>query len=412
MFFLWSRKGGVGRTAQCARNTFIPSETSPFALYGGDIAAKQWKAIVILIGVGLALAPIHNRFLTDLATVNGQVLFFLPSFGYVLLASGVGVFVLKYWPQVKECGFGDKKVWMPLLVLVVGMGLSGVVNGNSFQSRLSPLVMGVVLFAVYLVARVVGKDIFRALTPFVIIGSASIIVAGIVNPGQYTGGFITNYCAAAGYLIFGALVYQGRWRYAVMCVALVALFFVGALEAVFIVGVLVCVLVIRRDFSKRLLAWASVGLAVVVTWGILGYLGPLYEGNQNVAVLCGLLTGEVAIDATGVQALTSGRWTPIVDAVQNFSLVGRGYSLSTVGGAVVHNMPLIIMHQVGPFAALSWLFVSIYCLVKTGWKYAWVAILAMGVWDHYLWTQMAPFWWVLVGVSTSSEFKSDWIFRR
>jgi hypothetical protein len=271
--------------------------------------------------------------------------------------------------------------------------------------------MGIVLFSVYLGARVLGKYIFSALVPFVIIGSISVVVAGILSPGQYTGGFITNYCAAAGYLIFGIFVYHGRWRWPIILIAGVGLFFIGALEAVFIIGVLGLVVLLRRDFSYRLAIVGGVALLLVVVWGALGYLAPLYEGNQNIAILLGLASGEVVANTGVVNALTSGRWLVIVEAVRNFSLIGHGYSLSTVGGQVVHNMPLIIMHQVGPFAALAWLFVSIFCLVKTGWKYAWVAILAMGVWDHYLWTQMAPFWWVLIGVSTASGLKSDLIFK-
>ena len=371
--------------------------------------ANWWP---VIIGLGLALIPIHNTFLTELTTLNGQVVFFIPTFGYLLLSLGISLFLLRHWEQVKETGLGDKRVWIPLVIIVVGMGLSGFVNGDTFQSRISPLFMGIVLFTLYVVARVLGKDIFRALVPFVIIGSVSVVVAGILNPGQYTGGFITNYCAAAGYLIFGVFVYQGRWRWPIILIAGIGLFFIGALEALFIIGILGLVVILRRDFSYRLAVVAGVVLLLVGVWAALGYLVPLYEGNHNIAILFGLISGKVSANTDTVMALTSGRWLPIVDAVRNFSFVGYGYSLSTVGGGIVHNMPLIIMHQVGPFAAVAWLFVSFFCLAKTGWKYAWVAILAMGVWDHYLWTQMAPFWWALVGVTTASSLRSDLIFRK
>ena len=340
------------------------------------------------------------------------MVFFIPSFGYILLILGAGAFLVNNWERAKETGLGDKRVWVPLAVIVAGMGLSGAVNGETLQDKVSPLFMGMALFAVYLSARVLGEDMLRMIAPFVVIGSISVIVNGLINPGQYTGGFITNYCAAAGYLIFGVLVYQGSWRLALMLLAGVGLFFIGALEAVFIVGVLGLVVLLRRDRSKQLV---FVGLAILILIGIwagLGYLVPLYEGNQNLAVLHSLITGGTAFNADTMTNLTSGRWLPIVEAVRNFSFIGQGYSLSTVGGGVVHNMPLIIMQQIGPFAALAWLFVSIFCLVKTKWKYAWVAVLAMGVWDHYLWTQMGPWWWALVGVTTASSLQSDLLFRR
>lgn len=374
--------------------------------------ASSNKGWLIVIGLGLALIPIHNEFLTNLATINGRVILFLPTFGYLLLVLGVSLFMFRHWEQVKEVGLGDKRIWIPLLVIVAGIGLSGAVNGETLQSKFSPLFMGASLFAVYIIARVLGRDIFRFLIPFVVIGSVSVIVLGLVFPGQYTGGFITNYCASAGYLIFGALVYQGRWKLALMLIAGVGLFFIGALEAVFIVGVLGIVLLIRRDFSRQLPLACGVLLLLIGVWGALGYLTPLYEGNNNLAILYNLITGQASLDTNSAIGLTTGRWVPIVEAVRNFSFIGHGYSLSTVGGGVVHNMPLIIMNQVGPFAALAWIFVTIFCLVKTGWKYIWVAVIAMAVWDHYLWTQMAPWWWVLVGVTTASGLKLDLIFKK
>lgn len=340
------------------------------------------------------------------------MVFFIPSFGYMLLILGAGAFLVNNWERVKETGLGDRRVWIPLAVIVAGMGVSGAVNGVGLQDKVSPLFMGMALFAVYLSARVLGESLFRVLAPFVAIGSVSIIVAGLVNPGQYTGGFITNYCAAAGYLIFGILVYRGRWQFPLILLAGAALFFVGALEAVFIVGVVGLVVIARRDFSRRL---AIVGVVVVVlvgVWALLGQLVPLYEGNQNLAVLYNLLTGKVPLDTNSATGLTSGRWTPIVEAARSFSFIGHGYTLSTAEGEIVHNMPLIIMHQVGPFAAVAWMFVSVFCLVRTKWKYAWVAILAMGVWDHYLWTQMAPWWWALIGMTTASGLKSDLLFKK
>ena len=79
---------------------------------------------------------------------------------------------------------------------------------------------------------------------------------------------------------------------------------------------------------------------------------------------------------------------------------------------IVHNIPLIIVHQIGILAGVSWLFVSIYCTVKTKMKYLWIAVLAMCVFDHYIWTQFGALWWVLVGSSLTTEIKNDYIFKK
>ena len=77
----------------------------------------------------------------------------------------------------------------------------------------------------------------------------------------------------------------------------------------------------------------------------------------------------------------------------------------------VHNVPLVIVDQIGPLAGFAWLFITIFCLVKTKWKYAWSAVLVLSVFDHYIWTQFAPYWWALVGISTTVAIKNDYIFK-
>ncbi len=367
---------------------------------------KKWA---LIIGIGLALFPIHNLWLTNVTSIGGMALIHLPAFGAIIWIMAVLLFILNNWQNLD---WGDKKIFIPLLVIVASMGLSGFINGESLGDKVYPLFIGWALFFAYVVSRSLGKDIFKMLIPFVCLGAVIAVILGILNPGVPSGGLITNYCASAGFLIFGAVVNQGKWQWALIAVALIGLFFIGALEAVFILGVLGITVLIRRDFSTRFIIAASVLVGLIGLWALLGYLTPLYEGNQNLAILFGLFKGDSTLDTSTLVALTTGRWEVIVREMRNISFIGHGYSLSTVGGQIVHNIPLIIVHQIGPIAGIAWLFVTVYCAIKTKWKYAWIAILAMGVFDHYIWTQFGALYWVLVGVSTSSTIKSDLIFRR
>ena len=368
--------------------------------------ANKWA---IVIGIGLALFPIHNLWLTEVTSIGGQATLFLPAIGAVIWIMGILLFIRNNWQKLN---LGDKQIYIPLLIIVASMGLSGFINGESLGDKVSPLFMGIALFSAYVVSRSLGVSIFRMLIPFVVLGAIIAIVIGILNPGIPSGGLITNYCASAGFLIFGAVVNRGKWQWALIAVALIGLFFIGALEAVFILGILGIAVLVRRDFSKRFIIATSVLVSFIGLWALLGYLTPLYEGNQNLAVLFGLFKGDSALDSATLTALTTGRWEVIVREMKNISFIGHGYSLSTVGGQIVHNIPLIIVHQIGPIAGIAWLFIAVYCAIKTKWKYAWIAILAMGVFDHYIWTQFGALYWVLVGVSTSSTIKSDLIFRR
>jgi len=100
------------------------------------------------------------------------------------------------------------------------------------------------------------------------------------------------------------------------------------------------------------------------------------------------------------------RWLVIKDAVTDIQPLGIGYGLTNFTSHTVHNVPLIIIQQLGwpgILAALAWLWVTVWCLRKTRWKYAWVAVIALSIFDHYIWSQLAPYFWCLVGVSTITE---------
>jgi hypothetical protein len=343
---------------------------------------------------------------------KGETLFFLPAFGYLLVILGTGMFLLNNWELAKKTGWGSKWVTIPLLIIVLMMAISGFMNASTLQNRVSSLFMGISLLAVYAAARILGPPLFRLLIPFVILGSVTAIVLGLLHPGVPDGGFITNYCASAGFLILGTVINQGKWQWLLSVLTIVGVFFIGALEAAFILTVLGLVILIRRDFSYRLLIVASTALCLVILWGLLGHLTPLYTGNKNISILLSLTSDMGLVTDSTLSALTSGRWPIIWQAMQDIHLFGHGYSLGTTGGGVVHNIPLIIVHQIGIPGAIAWTFVTLYCLVKTKWKYVWITVIAVSVFDHYLWTQFAPWWWCLVAISCTYNVKSDLIFRK
>ena len=372
---------------------------------------RHWAYV---IGLGMALTPIHNLWLTNLSTNSkGETLFFLPAFGTAIWLIATLWFLLDSWKKGSDWKewLGDWRIFVPLLIIVLFMGISGLVTGKTLGGKFAPLFMGVSLFAVYVAARRLGAILFRALIPFVILGAVVAVVLGILHPGLPTSqvaGLITNYAANAGFLIFGAVVNQGKWQWVLVAIALVGVFFIGALEAAFIVTVLGITVIARRDFSRRFLTVAGIAVGLVGLWALLGYLVPLYKGNNNLNVLFNLNTPDA------LNNLTTDRWGVILNSLRDIRFFGHGYTLNVgtqIVGNTVHNIPLIIVYQIGPIAGLAWLLVSIFCLTGTKWKYAWIALLAMCVFDHYFWTQLYPLWWCLIGVSCTSSIKNDLIFR-
>jgi len=380
-------------------------------------SSKVSKWWVVVIGAGFALSPIHNLWLTDLATNSkGETLFFLPAFGYLLLMMGTGLFLLYNWDKVKEIGWGDKRIVVPLLIIVAAIGLSGI-TANGWQDKVAPLGMGIALFAVYLASRVLGKEVFLPLAIGAGIASLGIVIRGLVYPGQHTGGFIFehNFDIATGYILLGVALFIHKWQWLLAGLAVIALLFSGAPEALFAMGVLGLTLLIRRDWSKRLMAIGTTTVLLIVVVFVVGWGQSLYSYvvrtvQQDPMAVYVAPSGETA----NVSPLTH-RALVIRDALTSIKPLGEGYNLTGFTVHTVHNVPLIIIQQLGVpgiLASVAWLWISMWCLVKTKTKYAWVLILTLSIFDHFVWSQLAPLWWMLAGVSATSAVGSDLIFRR
>jgi hypothetical protein len=376
---------------------------------------KWWIGI---IGGGLALSPIHNTFLTKLATNSkGEVVFFLPAFGYLLLIMGAGMYVLHSWTQIKKNGWGDRRVTIPLIIIAVAIGLSAITTPGGFSAKVAPIGAGLSFLAVYVAARTIGRDIFLPLAAGVVLAALGIILHQVLVPGHTTGGYIfeNNFDVATGFILFGAAVFVHRWRWILASLSIVALLFSGAPEAMFAMGVMLIVVLIRRDWSRRMLVPVAVIVVVAAVGFASGYATKAYSYVKD-TLQFNPVANYVSPEGEPTHMSTLGiRKQVIIDAWHNLKPLGDGYNLTAFRISTVHNVPLVIIQQLGYpgiIAALAWLWLSFFCLVKTRWKYAWSAVLALSVFDHYIFTQLAPWWWCLVGASTASTAGNDFLFRR
>jgi hypothetical protein len=359
----------------------------------------------VLIGTGLALSPIHNQWLTQLVTKNGEVGFFLPAFGTALWLISSLLFVTWNWERIRTIGLGDKRVWIPLLVIVGAIGLSGI-PADGWQDKVSPLLLGVSLFALYLSARVLGKAMFFPLAIGAGIASAGVIVYQILNPGTVTGGYVfeNNYDIVAGYVLLGASLFFSKWRWLLAGLAAIAMLLTGSPEALFSLGIIGVVFIIREGLRKKLLLIG--GIAIIVIAPIV-----LVTGLYEYAVQAVQNEPSAATNAnSGLREPIGYRLEQIESAMVDIKPLGTGYSVTDFREGIVHNVPLIIVQQLGwpgILAGLAWLWVTVWCLVKTKWKYAWVLILSLSVFDHFTWTQLGPWWWTIAGASVTSNISTD-----
>jgi hypothetical protein len=255
------------------------------------------------------------------------------------------------------------------------------------------------------------------------VASLGVIAHHIIYPGVMTGGFVFegNYDIVVGYVLLGAVLYSGKWQLPLLTLAVIALILTGSPEAIFAMSVVGVVVLIRKDWGRRLLPIVGAVVAIITVLLVTNWGQGLY------AYATRIVTQESVtqpIDSSGYRQAIGYRMDVIRDEMTHITPLGTGYSVTDfsdreVDGRlvrIVHNVPLVMVQQLGypgVLAALAWLWVSIYCLVKMRWKYAWVALLSLCIWDHFIWTQLNSVWWVLIGVSTSPvNIKSDLFFRR
>ena len=335
------------------------------------------------------------------------------------LWAGVSLwFLYDNWKMVKENGgWGEKKVFIPLLVIVAAIAMSGV-TAPTLQGKVGGLLMGLALFALYAAARIMGKEVFKPLAIGAAIASVGVILFAVLHPGSRSGGYVfeENYDVVVGYVLIGTALYSGKWRWPLVGLALVAMFLTGSPEAVFTLVVIAVTVLVRRDWDQRI-ARVAVPLVLVgfVYFG-LGYGQQAYSYTRDIAAnrptpdsVRDNPTGE-----TPPNSVLEIRWRLITDAVRNLRPLGDGYSISVFQENTVHNVPMVIVQQLGwpgIAAGVAWIWVCVWGVVKTKWKYVWMLFLALAVFDHYVWSQLAPLFWAVAGVTAVST-ESDLLSRK
>lgn len=375
-------------------------------------STDKWWAIVV--GSGVALSPIHNQWVPELTTA-------ILGISFVAMMFGSAMFLLNHWEQVRQVGWGEKKLVIPMVALVVVMALSGFINGTGFDF-IAPLGMGLAMFALYLTSRVLSGNRWLVM-PTLIVGAIAILVTlivGIVAPSHQDYGLITNYCALAGFMVLSGLLVDRKWLWVISGVIVIAVAMTGALEGLFLLGVLGIAVLVRRDWGKRALLPVGIVAVAGTLWWATGGLAISYEhATKNFRGLLSMFgvetEGEIGTEGALDYALT-GRWVVIRDAMSEIRPFGYGYVLTPNPKDMgdrrpVHNMPLLAVDQVGPIGGALWLYITVLCLVRTRWKYVWITVLAAGVFDYYMWTQLMPYWWMFIGLSTMDKAKNDYIFK-
>jgi hypothetical protein len=101
-------------------------------------------------------------------------------------------------------------------------------------------------------------------------------------------------------------------------------------------------------------------------------------------------------DATVLDKITGYRMTHF-QLTMPIKPFGYGINLTNFYWGIPHNVALIIIEQVGVFALLAWLWIAFLGVRKKETRVLWIGFIALGVFDHFIWTQAAPWFWALAG---------------
>lgn len=363
-----------------AQETVIPSINKP-ALRLWDIASSE--AVPLLLGLGLILMPFyHNLPLYPI------------SYSLVILATLIGIYR-------GDISLGPIWVWVPLAIITI--------SALIFSTPPTGLLM-VFLFCIYTVSKKLGYSITTFFGLAVVVYCLGVIVYSVTHGFVRTSGLIAprNVNIANAAILATFLLWDSKYKWLLSGLVIVGLFFTGSDEAFAAVLMLGAVILIRRDWSKKLLL--PIGALILtlivctplgVTSKIWGHIGPRLDA-----------AGLSVISPTGSELNTAldNRWPAYVHAFDNLQIVGHGYQPFDDDYTVIHDVPLRAGYELGILSGIAWLIAFFYALIKSKAKYALVAIGVLCLFDHMFWTQIPAFYWVALALALSAS-KPDLIFR-
>ena len=355
------------------------------------------RRISWFMGVGLVLFSAHN---IDQPGLN---LISLPSIGTIMiLFASCFAYLRGFWH------LPPKRIWIPLAIISFSIVITGAIEWS--YHGLGTALMGVSLFFIFVSCRGLGPDIFKVFTVAVLVECAIIVYQGIAHPGIRTGGMFGgdvmsfgNYAMAMRLLVFGFLAstdIRRKKRWMLLVPISIALFFSGAEETLLIAIIMGIALCVRKDLNRYLIMVPIAITALIVITYPTGIPQQLYGKFADRIEAVGTNTYE------GLNFASGHRLQTYKIVIENIRPFGHGYYVTEFGGIekrVPHNVVLVIVEQVGPLAALVWLWVTGYMVIKTKWKYLFIGIFAMSLIDHALWTQAAPWWWAAVGIASAHQ---------
>lgn len=365
--------------------------------------ADKANRVALVLAAGLILIVAHYQ------GQPGMYYVFIPQVGMAILLGATLIMVMKDW---KSLDLGPKAIWIPLAI-IAGSAVLRVAVYMDMDALAGALFMST-MFGLYVIARRYGERALSFFLPFVIIGAISIFVDFGLHYGEENPGIFSEYATASQFLVFGWLMSPRKHQWWLSGVVLAGLFFSGAEEALFYIAVIGIVVLIRKDWSRKILVPVGALVLLLVICTPLGATQQLFGRGLSMIGTAYTATNDETLTPEQKDEMlneaTNGRWLYGWRPQRAIQPLGYGINLTYHYRGIPHNMVLLVTDQLGPVAMLAWFGVIIVGYRKTKWKYAFLALLLFGVFQPFVWTKMAPWFWVAAGSATASN-RESYIFR-
>lgn len=292
--------------------------------------------------------------------------------------------IIMEYDNIKKAGLGAKWCWIPLLIIWISALAHLQLAGISFATW---------FFAAYLLGRTVGSKCLIWVVYGAIVASVFIIISKITIYATGAYGILdgriwfTHHLAAFLILMGIVLAKPSKLRNALWIIGIPAIVLSGSQEALVVLPLLVFFTLLKKNSPKWILVPLGGFIALIV---LTGFAHAAYFNLD-------------AQRFTSLDNILDNRVTPITDLLKSYDWIwGTGYHWSTLP-TTVHNVPLKIASQIGIVAGLAWLFMIVVGFFKTPYKWAFAIMLWIGLIDHSLWTEMAIWSPMILGIATAKE---------
>jgi len=361
--------------------------------------------LIYIFGLGLFLFVVHNTALT--LSSHGNVWLFMPQIGFMLM---LGVITI-LWPKldIKNEILSNKLISILLLLFLVNPLILLFIEPSLVNLARELFLM--FLFVCYIIGKKYSIKLNNVFPVIVIIVSISVIIYNLfITNGNPTGGILSkiNYDIVIGIMVISTFAYIGKYKSIIIYFMIAGLAFSNSPEGIIALVFFLLTMLIKRDFTKRSLFTL---LALIIVVYMLAFL---VSSDKSYLRIKGDIVNNPITNNDNLDGSWNYRIDSIKGTIENVSILGHGYNPLKydpfTGRKTVHNVPLIILDQIGILPFLAWIFIMIYCFVKTKWKYLIIGIFSVCLFDHYIFTTMAPYWFVVIGIMIENPNIKDRIY--